>query len=77
MNGPHGRRRQDGMVNGFGPEIKAAEDDEADLRMFSVVKVLISLLPVSAAVDLVALSGVIGALSSFNTVPILDPCFTI
>ena len=34
MSGLHSRRRQDGMVNGFGPEIKAAEDDEDDLRMF-------------------------------------------
>ena len=69
MSGLHDRRRQDGMLNGFGPGIKAAEDDEADLRMFSVVKVLISLSPASAAADLVALSGVIGAT--------LGPCFTI
>ena len=62
------------MVSGFGQEIKAVEDDGADLRTCAVVKVLISFSPASAAVDLIAPSGVIG---SFNKmVAILDPCLT-
>lgn len=65
------------MVSGFGQEIKAVEDDGADLRTCAVVKVLISLSPASTAVDLIAPSGVIGGVSSFKKmVAILDPCLT-
>jgi len=66
------------MANGFGQEIKAVEDDGGDLRMCAVVKVLISLSPASAAMDLVASSGAIGGISSFKMmVPIPDPCSTV
>ena len=72
------RRLRDGTVNGFGQEIKAVEEDDgADLRMCAVVKVLISLSSASAAVSLVASSGVMGDFSSFKTVIILDPCLSI
>lgn len=66
------------MGSGFGQEIKAVEDDGADLRTYAVVKVLISLWPASAAMDLVAPGGVIGGVSSSfkKMVAILDPCLT-
>ena len=74
----HGGRRWDGIVSGFGQEIKGMEDDGADLRTCAVVKVPISLLPASAAADLIASSGAIGVFSSFRTaVAIRDPCSTV
>ena len=77
ISGVRGRRRQNGMGSGFGQEIKAVEDDEADLRTYAVVKVLISLWPASAAMDLITPSGVIGGVSSFKKmVAILDSCLT-
>ncbi len=71
------RRRQEGTVSGFGQEIRAVEDDGADLRTCAVVKVLISLSPASAVVDLIAPSGVIGGVIGFKKmVAILDACLT-
>ena len=72
------RRLRHGTGNGFGQEIKDVEEDDGTaLRMCAVVKVLISLSSASAAVNLVASSGVIGDFSSFKTVIILKPCLSI
>ena len=77
MSNVRGGSHQDGIVSGFGQEIKGMEDDGADLRTCAVVEVPISLLPASEAVDLIALSGVIGVVSGFRTaVAIQDPCLT-
>ena len=53
------------------------EDDGADLRMCTGVKVQISLSSASAAVNLVLWSGVIGDFSIFKTVIILNLCLLI
>ena len=53
------------------------EDDGADSRMCAAVKVPMSLSSASAAVNLVAWSGVIGDFSSFKPVIILKPCLSI
>ena len=68
------RRLRHGTGNGFGQEMKAVEEDDGPgLRMCAVVKVLMSLSSASAAVTLVAPSGVMGDFSSFKTVIILEP----
>ena len=72
------RRLRHGTGNGFGQEMKAVEEDDgADLRMCAVVKVLMSLSSASAAVNLVAPSGVMGDFSSFRTIIIMEPCLSI
>ena len=72
------RRLRHGTGNGFGQEIKAVEEDDGvDSRMCAAVKVPISLSSASAAVNLVARSGVIGDFSSFKPVIILKPCLSI